>query len=59
MRCRVIARALYDYTALTADELSFNEGDILLIIDDSDMDWCPRLIKVAGIAETNRYFPGS
>jgi len=34
-----IMRAVYDYTAEEADELSFVSGDILYILDRSDQDW--------------------
>jgi len=33
------ARALYDYTALTETELSFKQGDIILIIAKPDDFW--------------------
>ncbi|KAG9017136.1 hypothetical protein FRB90_001611 [Tulasnella sp. 427] len=33
------AKALFAYTATTAEELSFNEGDTLDIIDRSEADW--------------------
>lgn len=33
------AKAVYSYTAGNADELSFNEGDELSIIDTSDEEW--------------------
>lgn len=33
-------RALFAYTAQEQDELSFSEGDLLVIVDDkSDKDW--------------------
>jgi hypothetical protein len=32
-------RALYDYTANTAEELSFATGDTLLVVDQSEPDW--------------------
>lgn len=33
------AVALYDYSATTAEELSFEEGDIVYIIEDIDENW--------------------
>lgn len=39
MKCRIVAQAIYDYTARTPEELSFITGDILLISNDSDIDW--------------------
>lgn len=35
----VRAKALYSYTGGNADELPFNEGDVLTIIDHGDSDW--------------------
>lgn len=35
----VRARARYSYTGGNADELPFNEGDELSIIDRDDADW--------------------
>jgi len=34
-----VLRALYDYTAQQEDELSFNEGDILYLVDQSNSSW--------------------
>merc|ERR1712126_123626 len=34
-----VMRALYDYTGEEEDELSFNAGDILYVVDSSDPDW--------------------
>ncbi|KAI8915764.1 hypothetical protein EDD86DRAFT_268032 [Gorgonomyces haynaldii] len=39
MKCRLIAKGVFEWTAQTAEELTFKEGDILLITDDSDQDW--------------------
>ena len=39
MKCRIVARAVYDWEAQNHEELSFKEADILLITDDSDPDW--------------------
>lgn len=33
------AKALYDYTATSGEELSFVEGDVLSIVDDSEESW--------------------
>jgi hypothetical protein len=33
------AAAIYSYTGGNADELSFEEGDELTIVDKSDLDW--------------------
>lgn len=33
------AAAIYSYTAGNADEMSFEEGDELTIVDKSDGDW--------------------
>ena len=35
----VAAKALYDYDGNNIDELSFNEGDIISIIDKSGEEW--------------------
>jgi len=35
----VTARALYDYAAQNADELSLREGDTFTVLDRSDPDW--------------------
>jgi hypothetical protein len=35
----VKAKALYQYTANNADELSFEEGEELVIVDRSDAEW--------------------
>jgi hypothetical protein len=33
------AKALYDYNAMTNDELSIKEGDMINLVDTSDSDW--------------------
>ena len=33
------AKALYDYTSDNADELPFQEGDTLTIVDRTESDW--------------------
>lgn len=41
-QCRinaVHAIALYTYESANADELAFNEGDMLTIVDRSEADW--------------------
>jgi uncharacterized protein YaiE (UPF0345 family) len=35
----VKAKAMYDYSASNADELSFSEGEILTIVDTSEDEW--------------------
>ncbi|KAI9361598.1 SH3 domain-containing protein [Zopfochytrium polystomum] len=37
--CKIVAEALYDYDAQTDEDLTFKEGAVLLVIDDSDQDW--------------------
>ena len=32
-------RALYAYAAGSPEELAFNEGDVISVIDKSDSDW--------------------
>ena len=32
-------RALYDYDATTADELSIKAGDVIVLVSDADSDW--------------------
>ncbi|KAJ3270203.1 cytoskeletal protein binding protein [Terramyces sp. JEL0728] len=39
MKCKIVARVLYDYEAQTDEELTVKEGGILLITDDTDQDW--------------------
>eukprot|EP00842_Homolaphlyctis_polyrhiza_P004731 jgi/Hompol1/5259/HPOL_004277-RA len=39
MKCKIVARVLFDYEATTTEELSIHEGDMLLITDDTDQDW--------------------
>lgn len=50
-----VYRALYDYTAQTDQELSFNEGDLLYVSDSSnDADWWPaRCGKQMGLIPRN------
>ena len=33
------AKALYDYAGGNPDELSFNEGDVLSIVDKTEDEW--------------------
>ena len=35
----VKAKAMYDYSASNADELSFSEGEMLTIVDTSEDEW--------------------
>ncbi len=39
MKCKIVARVLYDYEARTDEELTIKEGSIVLITDDTDPDW--------------------
>ena len=39
MRCKIVAVAIYDYESQTEEEISFSEGAVLLVLDDSDPDW--------------------
>ncbi|KAI9361641.1 hypothetical protein DFJ73DRAFT_813842 [Zopfochytrium polystomum] len=39
MKCKIVAEALYDYDAQTDEDLTFKDGAVLLVIDDSDEDW--------------------
>ncbi|KAJ3315817.1 cytoskeletal protein binding protein [Boothiomyces sp. JEL0838] len=39
MKCKIVAKVLYDYEAQTDEELTIKEGGILLITDDTDQDW--------------------
>ncbi len=39
MQCKLLVKALYPYTAQSDGELSFGEGDLLLILDDTDQHW--------------------
>jgi hypothetical protein len=34
-----VAVAMYDYESQAEEELSFKEGAVLLVLDDSDQDW--------------------
>ncbi|KND04467.1 uncharacterized protein SPPG_00194 [Spizellomyces punctatus DAOM BR117] len=34
-----VVRALYDYTAQRSDELSFNEGDVLFVLNKDEEHW--------------------
>ncbi|KAJ3279565.1 cytoskeletal protein binding protein, partial [Borealophlyctis nickersoniae] len=52
MHCKLIARAIYEYTAQTEDELSFNEGDIFYITDDTDAEWWTAVEKSKNGDET-------
>jgi hypothetical protein len=36
---QVHAKALYSYESTNADELAFGEGDTVIIVDQSEMDW--------------------
>lgn len=35
----VQAKALYSFTGSSSQELSFSEGDVITIVDQSDGDW--------------------
>jgi uncharacterized protein YaiE (UPF0345 family) len=39
MKCKIVARAIYDYDAQTSEELTVKEGAVFLVLDDSDPDW--------------------
>ncbi|KAI8901228.1 hypothetical protein BC833DRAFT_578422 [Globomyces pollinis-pini] len=39
MKCKIVAKVLYDYDAQTDEELSIKEGQIVIITDDTDRDW--------------------
>lgn len=39
MKCKMVARVIYDYEARDEGELSIKEGNILLITNDTDADW--------------------
>lgn len=44
----VIAEALYDYVAQRSDELSFKNGDLIVVTERSDAEWWKgRLQKTA------------
>ena len=45
MKCKIVTKAIYEYTAQADEELSFKEGDILLITDDTDQDWWTAIEK--------------
>ncbi|VDM43764.1 unnamed protein product [Toxocara canis] len=45
----VIAEALYDYVAQRSDELSFKNGDLIVVTEHSDAEWWKgRLQKISG-----------
>ncbi|RKO87326.1 hypothetical protein BDK51DRAFT_26735, partial [Blyttiomyces helicus] len=39
MQCKLVARSISSYVAQSDEELSFEEGDILFITDDTDPGW--------------------
>ncbi|KAJ3010358.1 UNVERIFIED_CONTAM: cytoskeletal protein binding protein, partial [Siphonaria sp. JEL0065] len=39
MKCKIVARAAFDYDARTDEELTIREGSMLLVLDDSDPEW--------------------
>ncbi|KAI9333405.1 hypothetical protein BDR26DRAFT_1010134 [Obelidium mucronatum] len=39
MKCKIVARAAFDYDARTDEELTIREGTMLLVLDDSDPEW--------------------
>lgn len=44
------AKALYDYAAASAEEISFSEGDELVIVDSSDASWWKALKGNSNVA---------
>ncbi|CAG8532527.1 1432_t:CDS:2 [Rhizophagus irregularis] len=46
-----ICKALYDYTALTDDELTFHEDDVLYILENDDEDWWKAKLKISNAEE--------
>ncbi|KAJ3194292.1 cytoskeletal protein binding protein [Irineochytrium annulatum] len=46
MKCKIVAKAVYDYDAQTSEELTLKEGTVLLVTDDSDPDWWTCTIRV-------------
>lgn len=50
--CQVIA--LYDYTAVNSDEMSFTTGQVIGVLDKTDPDWWKgELNGVTGLFPTN------
>ena len=45
MKCKLLARAIYDYVPQNDEELGFNDNDILFITDDSDQEWWTATLK--------------
>lgn len=45
MKALGIFHALFDYEAQTVEELSLQQGDVLILTDDSDVDWWYALLK--------------
>ncbi|TPX75346.1 hypothetical protein CcCBS67573_g03392 [Chytriomyces confervae] len=50
MKCKIVARAAYDYEARTDEEITMREGTVLLVLDDSDPDWWQCKEHVSGDA---------
>ncbi|KAJ3241993.1 cytoskeletal protein binding protein [Chytriomyces hyalinus] len=50
MKCKIVARAAYDYEARTDEEITIREGTVLLVLDDSDPDWWQCKEHVSGDA---------
>ena len=52
-----LVKALYDYQARTNDDLSFNKGDHLHVLDKSDGDWWRA--QLASDPSKNGYIPSN
>ncbi|KAJ3115330.1 cytoskeletal protein binding protein [Phlyctochytrium bullatum] len=51
MKCKIVAKVLYDYEARTSEELSLQEGQTLLVVDDNDPDWWSCILRVSDTFE--------
>uniref|UniRef100_A0A3Q2GDJ2 SH3 domain-containing protein n=1 Tax=Cyprinodon variegatus TaxID=28743 RepID=A0A3Q2GDJ2_CYPVA len=51
--------ALFDYTARTADDLTFNTGDVLEVLDSSTGEWWIARAVTGISANTKGYIPAN
>lgn len=51
MKYVAVSKALYDYEALSDEELSFKEDNVLYVLENDDPDWWKAQLKTPSLDE--------